>query len=108
MPPLRKSKWCYSHHPKKVRERAVARKRGGTNRRRTGGDVPDSVTLANTRDIRALLERIALDAFALDNSALRARALVGVATVALKQLEVGELEQRLEALENYVHSPRAT
>ena len=108
MSPLEKSRFCFTHDPRKKRERAAARRLGGKNRKRTGGDAPDKITLASTHDIRTLLERIALDAFALDNSALRARALVGVATVALKQLEVGELEQRLEALENYVHSTGTT
>ena len=104
MSPLEKSRFCFTHDPGKKRERAAARRLGGKNRRRTGADVPDKITLASAHDIRALLERIALDAFALDNSALRARALVSVATVALKGLEVGALEERIEALENYVRS----
>jgi hypothetical protein len=108
MPPLRKSKWCYAHHPKKARERAAARRLGGAHRKRTGGDPPDDVSLTTAGDIRTLLERVAVDAFALDNSAQRARALVGVATVALKGLEVGALEERIEALENYVHSMGTT
>ena len=106
MPPLRKSKWCYAHHPKKARERAAARRLGGAHRKRTGADAPDKITLASTHDIRTLLERVALDALALDNSARRARALIALAQVALKGLEVGELEQRIAALETYVHSTR--
>ena len=108
MPPLRESKECYVHHPKKARERAVARKRGGKNRRRTGGDPPDNVSLTTTDDIRRLLERVAVDAFLLDNSAKRGRVLIAAATVALKGLEVGALEERIEALENYVHSMGTT
>ena len=105
MPPLRKSKWCYSHHPRKAQERSVARKRGGQNRKRTNGDdPPENVNLATAHDIQTLLERVARDAFLLDNSTRRARALIALAQVALRGLEIGELEQRIEALENYCRS----
>lgn len=104
MPPLRKSKWCYAHDPTKARERVVARKRGGKNRRKTNGDAPENVSLASAHDIRVLLERVAQDGFLLDNSTKRGRLLIAAATTALKGLEVGALEERLSALENYVHS----
>ena len=104
MPPLRKSKWCYAHDPTKARERVVARKRGGKNRRRTNGDAPENVNLGSAGEIQKLLEHVARDAFVLDNSAKRGRVLIAAATVALKGLEVGALEERIEALENYVHS----
>ena len=107
MPPLRKSKWCYAHDPTKARERVVARKRGGKNRKRTNGDdPPENVNLATAHDIQTLLERVAKDAFLLDNSTKRGRLLIAAATVALKGLEVGALEERIEALENYVRSER--
>jgi hypothetical protein len=49
--------------------------------------------------ILGILEQAAGDAMLLDNSAERCRVLTSVASQALKCLEVGELEARLEALE---------
>lgn len=108
MNPLEKSRFCFTHDPSKARARAAARRLGGKNRRRTNGDAPENVTLTTAGDIRRLLERVAVDAFALDNSARRARALTALAMAALKTLEVGGLEERLSALETYVHSTRMT
>ena len=107
MPPLRESKWCYAHHPKKARARAVARKRGGRNRRRTGADPPDSVSLASADDARQILERATMDCLMLDNSVKRACALSGLVRVALSTIEIGSFEARLEALESYISSTRA-
>ena len=107
MPPLRKSKWCYAHDPMKAGARAVARKRGGKNRRRTGADPPDSVSLASADDARQILERATMDCLALDNSTKRACALTGLVRVALSAIETGELEERLTALESYIRSTRA-
>ena len=108
MHPVHGSSRCYAHDPTKAAARAAARKRGGKNRRRSGADPPDSVSLASADDIRVLLERVALDSFLLDNSAKRGRVLIAAATVALKGLEVGALEERIEALENYVRSMGTT
>ena len=106
MSPLEKSRFCFTHDPSKARARAAARRLGGKNRRRTNGDPPENVSLATAHDIQTLLERVAMDAFALDNSARRARALTALAMVALKAVEVGGLEERISALEAYVHSTR--
>jgi hypothetical protein len=54
---------------------------------------------------RRLLEIAALDSLALENSVARSRTLAYLAQVALKALEVGELAERIDALERLV-APR--
>ncbi len=107
MPPLQKLKRCYVHHPRFARERAAARRLGGKNRRRSGADPPDSVSLASVDDARQLLERATLDCLMLDNSVKRACALSGLVRVALSAIEAGATEERIEALEAYVRSTRS-
>ena len=49
--------------------------------------------------IRRLLEIAVLDTLSLENSVARSRTLAYLAQVALKALEVGEFQERLQALE---------
>jgi hypothetical protein len=56
--------------------------------------------------IRRLLEVAVLDTLSLENSIARSRTLAYLAQVALKTLEVGELQERLQALEAAVR-PRS-
>jgi hypothetical protein len=55
--------------------------------------------LRDVKDVQSLLERTAADALALVNSNTRNRSLAAIAKVALRANEVGELQERLEALE---------
>jgi hypothetical protein len=50
-------------------------------------------------DIMALIEQVVGDAYAMDLSAERCRVLLGAAGQAMKAIAVGEIEARLEALE---------
>jgi hypothetical protein len=52
--------------------------------------------------VLALVERAAGDAFALENSVARVRAIAALASVAVKVLEISEFEERLKALEQKV------
>jgi hypothetical protein len=56
--------------------------------------------LGNVAQIRRLLEIAALDALSLENSIARSRTLAYLAQVAVKLLEVGELEERVRELES--------
>lgn len=49
--------------------------------------------------IRRILEIAVFDTLSLENSVARSRTLAYLAQVALKALEVGEFEERLQALE---------
>ena len=55
--------------------------------------------LASVRDIRRLLEIAVMDGLGLENSIARVRALIAASLGAAKLLEVGEMEERLTAIE---------
>lgn len=97
------SDYCFMHDPASAKARAQARAAGGRARhgRRVGvtGD-GDPVSLASVGDVLDLLQRTARDLFKLENSVSRARAVTSLCTAALKVFEVGELEERIAALEN--------
>ncbi len=58
-------------------------------------------------DIRRILEIEVLDTLGLENSIARAQTLAYLAMTAIKLLEVGELEQRLAALEAAVQGQKS-
>ena len=106
--PLRGSSLCYWHDPSVARERAEARRLGGLRRRRekATSQVFDWGGLENVEEIRRVLEVAVIDTLGLDNSPARSRTLGYLASLSLKALEVGELEERVAALEQAVHKRR--
>lgn len=98
MPPLQGSRYCWAHDPAKGAERAKARSRGGKMATRPAGD-PGPVELRDVASIMALIETAVRDTLKLKNTVQRNRAIGQLAGQALKALEVGEIETRLEALE---------
>ncbi len=58
-----------------------------------------SVRIRSVADVLALLEKATVDELRLENSHSRNRTIASLASAALKALEVGELEQRITALE---------
>ena len=106
-PPLLDGDFCLMHSPEHAEEMAEARRLGGLRRRREKAvsGAYDFDGLADVGQVRRLLEIAVLDSLALENSVARSRTLAYLAQVALKALEVGEFEARLEALERLV-APR--
>jgi len=100
-PPLHDSDFCLFHSPDHAKETAEARRLGGLRRRKekTVASAYDLEGLDDVPKIRRLLEIAVLDTLSLENSVARSRTLAYLAQVALKTLEVGEFEARLEALE---------
>ena len=100
-PALHGRPFCYAHDPDRAAERADARQRGGYNRRTAKGADPEGYPahLRCVADVQAVLERALADTWAQENSGARTQALVRLAHGALKALEVGDLEERLAALE---------
>ena len=99
--PLQGSDYCFWHSPEHGQEAAEARRLGGLRRRResiTAGAY-DFEGLGSIEEVRRLVEVAALDALGLENSVARVRVLAYLAVVAAKLLELGEVEERLEALE---------
>ena len=99
--PLQGSDFCFWHSPEHAEEAAEARRLGGLRRRKekiTSGAY-DFEHLGSVAQVRRLLEIAAVDTLGLENSVARSRTLAYLAQVALKALEVGELEERLAVLE---------
>lgn len=95
------SGYCFTHDPARGKERAEARRRGGEHHR-TPKVADSSAVKTPIRDVPGvmqLLDVAALDTLAQENSPQRTKALVAVALAFFKGLEVGEIEQRLGAIE---------
>ena len=98
--PAAGSAYCAFHDPARAAAQAQARKRGGHNRQTAkAADVLRPAKLRTTKNVMALLEEVLADTRLQENSAQRSRTLISLALAALKALEVGELEERLAALE---------
>ena len=99
--PQRDRPYCFSHDPERADEAAEARRLGGLRRRKEGTiavayDLPGLDTVAG---IRRLLQIVSTDGLAMDNGVPRLRALISTAVAATNLLKVGELEERLAAVE---------
>jgi hypothetical protein len=84
-----------------------ARRLGGIRRRRESvvQGTYDVSGLGSIPELRRLLEIVAVDTLALDNSVARARTMVAIVQAAAKLLELGDFEERLAAIES-VMEPR--
>jgi len=103
-PPQLESEFCFAHDPAHAEEMQEARRLGGLRRRKEKAvqgayDIGD---LEDVGEVRRLLQIAVLDTLSLENSIARSRTLAYLSQVALKALEVGELEERLKALETTV------
>src|SRR5680860_111568 len=102
--PLRDGRFCLMHSPEHAQEVQEARRLGGLRRKReaTLSGAYEFEGLETIRSIRRLIEVAVLDTLGMENSISRSRTLAYLAMVALKTLEVGNLEDRIIALEDAV------
>lgn len=102
--PLVGAELCFWREPEHAQEAIEARRLGGLRRRRehTLAGAYDVEGLESVVQIRRLLEIATLDTLGLENSV--ARNLIASATAAARLVEVGELEDRLQALEAAVQA----
>ena len=103
---LHGSAYCVAHCPSKAVERKAWRSAGGRARHnRTLGTVAtgdQGVKLGSVGDVVQLLEVAVRDVLTLENSIGRARAVGYLAGIAVRALEVSDLEQRIAVLERKV------
>jgi hypothetical protein len=101
MAPLRDGQFCWVHSPERVKDVQEARRLGGLRRKResTISSAYQFESLNSVEGIRRIVLIAILDALSMENSIARARTLAYLAQVALHMLEVGDMEQRVEALE---------
>jgi len=104
--PMHDGEFCLMHSPEHTQEVQGARRLGGLRRKRevAVSGAYDFDGLDTVGSIRRLLEVAVLDTLSMDNSLSRSRTLGYLAQIALRALEVGELEQRVEVLEQAVHA----
>ncbi len=99
--PLRDAEFCFWHDPDHATEAAEARRLGGMRRKkeRTLQGAYDVEGFEDVEQVRRLVTISVVDALALENSIARSRLLLSAALASAKLLEVGELDERLSALE---------
>jgi hypothetical protein len=102
--PQRERPYCFAHDPERAADAAEARRLGGLRRRKEGTiavayDLPG---LDSVEGIRRLLEIVSTDGLSMENSVPRLRALISTATAATNLLKVGEIEERIAALESAI------
>lgn len=99
--PLRDANMCFWHSPDHAGEAAEARRLGGLRRRRehTLEGAYDLGDFGSVRAIRRIVEVVTYDALGMENSVARGRLLIACAQTLTKLLEVGELQERIEAVE---------
>jgi hypothetical protein len=93
--------FCFAHDATKGRERAIARRNGGL-KRITPHVADASLVIKETRtikDVMTILDYALQESLVLSNSIQRGRLLVSIAHGYIEALKVGEIEQRLEAVE---------
>ncbi|HMS38922.1 MAG TPA: hypothetical protein PKE69_01760 [Pyrinomonadaceae bacterium] len=93
--------FCFAHDAAKGKERAEARRRGGLQRI-TPHVADASLVPTQTRSIESvmiILDYALQESLVLQNSIQRGRLLVSIAHGYIEALKVGEMEQRLEAVE---------
>lgn len=94
------SQFCFTHDPTRAAERARAHKKGGTNRPRANEiPFPENLNVKTGEGLLVLMEQVMRDTWGLENSVARSRTLGYLAQIQKGVLAVGELEQRVAALE---------
>jgi hypothetical protein len=99
--PLRDGRFCLWHDPEHADVVAEARTVGGGRKRKeaTIAVAYDFEGLGSVTQIRRLVEVAAIDVLSLENTVGRARTLAYLAHTAAQLLEAGDLEERLERIE---------
>lgn len=94
-------KYCFTHDPARAKERIEARKRGGraqaTPHAGIMSSIPEKITTIS--EARTILDYTLAELIVMDNSIPRARALLSLFDSHVKAFEIGQLEERIAALE---------
>ena len=95
------SGFCFTHDATKGKERAIARRKGGLQR--ITPHVADAELVPkrtrSINDAMIILDYALQESIALPNTIQRGRLLVAIAHGYIEALKVGEMEQRMEAVE---------
>ncbi len=95
------SGFCFTHDATRGKQRALARRNGGL--KRITPHVADASLVAKEtrtiKDVMTILDYALQESLVLSNSIQRGRLLVSIAHGYIEALKIGEIEQRLEAIE---------
>lgn len=95
------SGYCFMHDASRGKERALARRRGGFATKQPhyadASGLPSEIR--SIPDVYIILDYALKESVGLDNSINRNRLLVSIAHGYIEAFKVGEMEQRLEAVE---------
>jgi hypothetical protein len=99
--PLRDEPHCFWHSPETADELAEARRMGGLHRRkkRTVATIYGFGGLRSIEDHQALLETVAIETMALENSIARNNTVTRMILAGAKLIELGDLATRIVAIE---------
>ena len=112
-PTITGSKYCYWHDPKVAAKRIQARRQGGLNRQKSLNRPVKKASegvkyaLDGVESITDILQDALNDAAGLENSHARARTIGYLCQISLKALEVGNLEERVSALEKRIEGGKS-
>lgn len=97
--PLRGKSYCFTHDPANARARAAARRKGGERTRINHGAAVLPAQVETIHEAREILRYVMGELMQHENSLQRARILLALHDSFIKSLEIGELEERIAALE---------
>ena len=103
--PVRGRTFCYWHDPECAEDAKEARRLGGLRREGTIEGAYELEDLSTIRGLLRVLTVATVDLLSLENSVQRNRALLGCVVAGARLLEVGEMAERLQAIES-VLGPR--
>lgn len=95
------SGYCFMHDATKGKERAIARRKGGhaTKQPHYADNSKLPHTIRNINDVIDILNYAFNETVGLDNSVSRGRLIVSISHGFIEAFKVGELEERIEAVE---------
>ena len=96
-----KGGYCFTHDPASGKARATARKLGGMRNRTPHAGQADILpaTVATISDATKILDYTLAEIIPMENSIARGRLLIALVAGYINAFEIGELENRLAAIE---------
>jgi len=95
------SGYCFTHDPARGRERAQARRKGGSHSRIPHNGNADALPkqIRTLTDVLTILDYTLAETLPLENGIQRGRLLVALAHAFIEAIKTGELEARVDAVE---------
>jgi len=95
------SGYCFTHDPTRGKERAQARRKGGSHSRVPHNGDADALPkrVRTLQDVLTVLDYALAETLPMENSIQRGRMLVALSHAFIEAIKEGELEARVEAVE---------